>query len=372
MSTWPPHPGNPPYAPHVPPTFEQLVDAVRPALPVADREYHTFYRSPRFAWWKPLAAIALAALGWGLVQLVIGMVWVLWSIAEGKQLPTGMDDLVVTPEFFLINNVGVALAIPVALGAHWAVFGQRPRWLSSVAGGFRWGWFGRCLVWTVPLWVATLAVEFALAPPQDVRWREYTVFMIVVILLTTPFQAAGEEYLMRGLQQRAVGSWFRNPVIGWVVATIVSSLTFMSLHLAQDVWLNAYYLVFGVAMSWLVWRSGGLEAAVAVHVVNNMTAEALMPFTDFSGMMDRSAGAGDATVLIGMGVMVAATALLTWQARRRGLTTASAPGRAQVEAAGRQVTPSRWTTRGWRPNCWAGRCWPSWQCTCWRVPWLPP
>ena len=343
MSTWPPDPGYPanppapPYPPYVPPTFEQLADAVRPALPVADREYHSFYRSPRFAWWKPLAAIMLAALGWGMVQLTLGLVWFLWTMAAGNPVPTGLDDMVMTPDFFLINNLGIALAIPVALGAHWAVFGQRPRWLSSVAGGFRWGWFGRCVAWTLPMWVGVLAVELALAPPEDVRWREYTIFMVVVILVTTPFQAAGEEYLMRGLQQRAVGSWFRNPVVGWVVSTIVSSLTFMSLHLAQDIWLNIYYLAFGVGASWLVWRSGGLEAAVAIHVVNNMVSEVLMPFTDFSGMLDRTAGTADATILFNVAVMVGAIALLTWQARRHGLATASAPGRAQVEAAAQQA-----------------------------------
>jgi len=308
---------------------------------VEEREYHTFYRAPRFAWWKPVAALVLAAFAWFVIQIVIGFVWVGSTLAGGGALPMTMDDLEMTPDFFLLNNVGIALAIPIALGSHWLVFGQRPRWLSSVTGGFRWAWFARCVAWTLPLWLAVLAFELVLAPPQDVRWREYTVFMIVVILLTTPFQAAGEEFLMRGLQQRAVGSWFRNPIVGWLVATTVSSITFMSLHLAQDVWLNAYYVVFGVVASWIVWRTGGLEAAVAIHVVNNMVAEALMPFTDFSGMLDRSAGAADPTVLINMGVLVAAVALLTWQARRRGLTTASAPGRAEVEAAARQAFPTR-------------------------------
>ena len=43
--------------------------------------------------------------------------------------------------------------------------------------------------------------------------------------------------------------------------------------------------------------TGGLEASIAWHVVNNLSAMWVLPFVDFSHLMDRSAGAvglGDA------------------------------------------------------------------------------
>lgn len=324
MSAWSPQA-------HPPPPPEQVEAALRPALPTVERRYHDFYRTPRNAWWKPLAVLAFG-LAWFVVISVIGLVGMALDGTLSRSLDaaqSGQDPasvVVMTPTLFLANNVGLALAIPTAMLAQWAVWGQRPRWLSSVAGGFRWRWFARCLAWALPPLLALVTIEYLIEPATDVRWRDYTVLMIVGILVTTPFQAAGEEYLLRGLLQRATASWFRNATVGWVASTVVGSLVFMGLHLAQDPWLNVFYFAFGVLASWIAWRTGGLEASVALHVVNNMVAEALMPFTDFSGMLDRSAGQGSPVLLVHLAVLAMVVALLAWQARRRQVVVASAPG----------------------------------------------
>ena len=185
--------------------------------------------------------------------------------------------------------------------------------------------------------------------PPDIRARPYTVLLTVGIILTTPFQCAGEEYLFRGLEQRLVASYIRPETLGWILATLVSSATFMWLHSAQDPWLNVYYFAFGVAASWITWRSGGLEASVAIHIVNNVISEAFMPFTDFSGMFDRSVGTGDPLVLIHVAVMVGAVALLTWQARRRGVVNRTAPGADEVGARAGGAALGWWPPDAGRP-----------------------
>ena len=48
------------------------------------------------------------------------------------------------------------------------------------------------------------------------------------MLVTTPLQAAGEEYGARGLIMRSAGSWVASPVPGLIIATIVPSLVFMA------------------------------------------------------------------------------------------------------------------------------------------------
>lgn len=235
------------------------------------------------------------------------------------------DPVKIGPWFFLGNNVALGLSIPLVMLMQWGIMGQRPGWISSIAGRLRWRWLSTCLGAAAAVLLAIAGVEMALSPPGDLQVREYTTLLIVGILVTTPFQAAGEEYLLRGMLTRLVGSYFRNPTLGWVIAAAVSSVTFTWMHAAADWWLNSFYLTFGLAASWVTWRTGGLEAAIAIHVVNNLVAELTLPWSDISGIMDRSAGAGDATILIHVGAIASLAALLTLLGRRRGLTAAPIP-----------------------------------------------
>ncbi len=294
------------------------------AWPVESVAYHQFYRTPRLRWWRPVVAFLLAAALWLMLLLVL----VVPAIMADGVPETGVAGL--GPWAFLANNLWLALAVPVAMLTQWAVFGQRPRWLSSVAGGFRWAWFGRSVAVVLPVWVVLLGVQYLLAPPDDLRVREYTVLLAVGILLTTPFQAAGEEYLLRGLLPRLVGAWIRNPAGSWAASTTVSSLAFTALHFAADPWLNLYYVAFAVAASWLVWRTGGLEAAVAVHVVNNMLSEVILPFSDIGDVFNREVGTGDPTVLLNIGALGLVAGLLAVRGRRAGLQTHSVPARPEM------------------------------------------
>lgn len=278
--------------------------ALRPALPTDPRPYHQFLRTARHRWWKPLVALSMAGAGWFLVMLALAPVGYILDGRSADLQSGGPEQLLrLTPWVFLANNVALASGIPLVLLAQWVVWGQRPGWLSSVEGRFRWGWFARCLAWALPLLAALVGLSLLVVPADDVRWRDHSLLMLVGILLTTPWQAAGEEYMMRGLQQRAVAAWFAHPVAGWVVSTAVASVTFMLLHAAQDPWLNLFYLLFGVVASYAVWRTGGLEAACAIHIANNLSGMALLPFVDFSDLLDRSNGTGDATVLVQLGVV---------------------------------------------------------------------
>ena len=44
----------------------------------------------------------------------------------------------------------------------------------------------------------------------------------MIVVLTTPFQAAGEEYGARGLITRGAGSWFASPRAALLVGTLLS------------------------------------------------------------------------------------------------------------------------------------------------------
>lgn len=308
------------------PLWQPITPHVPAALPKVPTEYHQFWRTERYTWWRPLLALVLSVALWGLAIIVGSIVWVLLETAVTGRPPR--PD-VTTPLLFAVNNVMVGLLVPICLFASWLFTGQRPGWLISIGGGFRWHWVRRCLAIIVPIWLVYMGVQTWLSGVlPTLAPNDWTIFLIVVILLTTPFQAAGEELLLRGVFTRTFGAWIPNPRIGMIVATAASALVFMALHGAGDPWLNAFYCVFAVCASVLVWRTGGLEAAIVIHVVNNMLAEALMPVSDIAEVFNRGAGAGSPWLLIDMSVVVFGSALLYWQAGRMGLARKAAPAAA--------------------------------------------
>lgn len=316
--------------PPAPSAYVHVASPAKPtALPVEAREYHQFYRGPRFRWWKPLAAIAAFVVVWALGSVPPVVAALGWELLHnGGHIPSDVSELN-TPSMFLANNVAIAVGIVAAVLVSWMVYRQRPRWLSSVEGHFRWRVFWRFLAiaiiglgvaWAVEVAVSGGVGEFTVTPAT---WA-----LVVGIVLTTPFQAAGEEYAMRGLVFRSIASWFPNRWVGLVIGIIVNAVAFMFLHGAEDVWLNFYYFFVGTVFSILVWRTGGLEAAIAMHIANNLISEMLLPFqpSAFSHLFDRQAGVAGPEILIQFGVTALVAAVLLWQSSRLKLPRATAPG----------------------------------------------
>lgn len=296
-------------------------------LPVQPRAFHHFYRTPRQSWWRPLVALLAVLVGFVLIAALAGGVALFIDARTGRQ---GLEDInavgvKVTPAFFIANNISLALLIPLSMLIQWAVFRQRPGWLSSLAGRLRWRWLGACLALIAPVYLALHSIVWAVDGLKGLAWGPDTLVMILGILLTTPFQAAGEEYGLRGLVNRSVGGWFSSERLALWLGMALSTALFVLAHGAGDVWLNAFYAVFGALACWLTYRTGGLEAAIALHVVNNMFSLATVPFSDFSGLFDRQAGAGGPAVLVEAPALLIAVGLMLWAAEKRGLPLRTAP-----------------------------------------------
>ncbi|MFT3862498.1 lysostaphin resistance A-like protein [Micropruina sp.] len=107
-----------------------------------------------------------------------------------------------------------------------------------------------------------------------------TLGLLAVGVLIIPLQAAGEEYLFRGLLMQAIGHWLRAPVWG----LLLSVPLFVFGH-SYDAWGLASIGVFAAVATWLTWRTGGLEAAIAMHAVNNAVVFVMAAF----GMGDLNA-----------------------------------------------------------------------------------
>lgn len=338
-------------APIFPPSaYQPLMNqppAFEPSLPITPTSYASFWRTPRWRWWRPVVALALGVVAMFVLALVLSAGAIAFDISRGRLTTQdlanlGLDQL--TASVFLANNLSLAALILVAFFISAVIFKQRPGFLASVSGSLRWGWLGRCVLIVLPLWLIYIGFDWFLTAEaggfDDLAVNQDTWLLVVGILITTPLQSAGEEYGFRGVVNRAIAGFFRNEKAGLVAGLIVSSGVFMWAHSASDLWLNLYYFSFGAASCILVWRTGGLEASIVMHVVNNLLSEAFLPFSDISGLFDRSSGAGGPDVLIGMAVIAVATALIIWQARRRGIAITAAPAASmQVPAAPMSYPP---------------------------------
>ncbi|MFC4532464.1 CPBP family intramembrane glutamic endopeptidase [Sphaerisporangium dianthi] len=266
--------GAPPYYPGPQPWQAAPAPAPWVVPPPSGARYDHLARTAMHRWWRPIAGsavIAVAFLGAGLIVIFVGMV-----VAELAGVPVLLSDdrLFGQPVFELaVLLLSIALVLPVVFLTAWLVQRRPPGTLSSVAGRLRWRWLlvcaGVALVALI-LGQAAMVGTYALTG-EDIGalfgWVGWERFLpgLVVILLLVPFQAAAEEYMFRGWVLQAFGAYVRTPWPG----ILLGAALFTSLHAYTD-WGIIDVFSFGALMGWLAVRTGGLEAPIALHVVNNV------------------------------------------------------------------------------------------------------
>ena len=202
-------------------------------------------------------------------QLMAGLGWLLlrpsgeyrdWLRAVGRfEVPWGM----------LSGHLALATLIPISLGAVLFLHRRRPQWLASVRPWFRWRYLALSMVLAFVLFNAMLFLQHLGQPFPTLRPQpDYWVFL-VLILLTSPVQAAAEEFFFRGYMLQSFHTLApRSPWFG----VICSAALFALFHGTQNLPLFLDRFAFGVLVGVLVVRTGGLEAAIGAHVVNNLMA----------------------------------------------------------------------------------------------------
>ncbi|WP_328701800.1 CPBP family intramembrane glutamic endopeptidase [Aestuariimicrobium ganziense] len=265
--------------------------------------------------------VALALAGYAIfapliAQLVLGLGWLLrgrpdsfssyFRTAMAYELPDGL----------VASHLGLAslIGLSMLLVRWWHRRGVR--WLVSVQPGMRWRYLLGCLLiaavgLNVVLWLGQLGTPWVL----DVDTRPW--LWLLVIILFAPLQAAGEEFFFRGYLMQALGALVTNRWFG----VVLSALVFALFHGVQNTWLFIDRLAFGLLAGALVLITGGLEAAIAAHVANNLFAFGYAVF--FGGVAAtkslREIGPVDAAVDIAGFLVVGLGAW--WLARRMRVAT---------------------------------------------------
>ncbi|MET1004749.1 MAG: CPBP family glutamic-type intramembrane protease [Propionibacteriaceae bacterium] len=301
--------------------------AAKPSpMPDVPREYQQLLRGPRYHWWRVLVAAAVAAaIAIPLMLLAyvpVALVGLVGGVTDPLQW-AGREILKVDnlgPAGFLYVNLSLIVLIPAAGLSIWVAHRIRPRFLSSVQGGIRWRWLLRCLVVVVPVWAIYLGASALVEPATSARPAQWGWLLLIVILLT-PFQAAGEEYFFRGWIMQNVGSWFKHPIVSLVAGLVVSVVAFSAAHGSPNIWILGDLGVFALTAGLATWRTGGLEAGIAIHAVNNIGV--FFTVILLGGWQEAfvSSSSTSTPLVFGIAVLVhaVALALILWQAKRAGI-----------------------------------------------------
>ncbi|HSE70762.1 MAG TPA: CPBP family glutamic-type intramembrane protease [Nocardioidaceae bacterium] len=256
----------------------------RPVLPSfphpAPREYHQMLRTWNYAWWKPVVGIILVALGMVVVAPLVLLPLLMVGVwLEGGPFWSSFEEAAtlqsIGPASLLYLNLTLGSAILVCWLVMRVLHRMRPRWLTSVVPKMRWRFFFICVGFSVVALIAQVVVSVLMPGSQEGdptatvnEFTRTTAILALVVLLTTPLQAAGEEYVFRGYLMQAVGSLFNNR---WV-ALVATATLFAVAHGVQNFPLFFDRFMFGLIAGWLVLRTGGLEAGIAMHILNNFLA----------------------------------------------------------------------------------------------------
>jgi len=310
-----------------------------PLAPDFRPEYHELHRVGRPGWWRSmLGAIVLVALVFGIVPAVLGLAALVALLVGGTsaQDAASMLDISteVTPAGLAAVNVLLGSAILSAWFVQWLFHRLKPRWLSSIAPRLRWRYLLACLPLAVVALVASLGAAL-LVPSGGAGepvgalndFTSTTRDFLIVIALLTPLQAAGEEYVFRGYLTQAFGSLLPWRRVSLVLAVLAPAVLFALAHGFGQSWPVFFdRFAFGVVAGILVIRTGGLEAAIAMHVLNNFFAYALaLSFGDMTESLNATGPSSPWMIVSTLTQSLVYLGLATWVAKVMGVSRQGPP-----------------------------------------------
>ena len=251
--------------------FAPRTDNVPGLLPPDGAVYPQLLRTSEFVWWRSALGVLFGLSMFLLITSLLSRVVTLfaWTITTG--VPYGQYYTQAyafeRPSGMLAANLGIAMLIPIC----WLLMTM----VHSVAPLVVLGTTRPALALSVDLprhrcgraerrFADLLGGHRATQPQCSER------FLGLPDRHRSDLAAAsrsGGDVLPR-LSDAGVGSLVRQP---WF-QVVVSSVVFAFFHGTQNLALFTDRLAFGLLAAILVWRTGGLEAGIAAHVVNNVFA----------------------------------------------------------------------------------------------------
>jgi membrane protease YdiL (CAAX protease family) len=305
--------------------------------------YHRLGRSaPKYAWWKALVTGLIAFALYLALALIATVALLVAALLDPTGVGVDFDLLVVdrvldmsSPLILAFALGSVALMLPAIILAR-LIMGPRPLGLiSSVTGRLRWRWMLRLALPTLLVFALSFAVyvlAFPLAAGEQIVAPQVTAAtwaLLVVTILFVPLQATAEEYVFRGYLMQTIGGWLRHPA--WAILLPIP--LFMAGHI-YDIWGLLDVGVFALWAGWITWRTGGLEAAIVAHVINNGGLFVMSAF----GLVDPNLAEGSP---VGVLTTALTLALVSWFVLRLSKTGGADGGPVQRERTAEALVESQ-------------------------------
>ncbi len=279
---------------------------------------------PSAALWRLLAGcmltvvifIALSTLyGWLCSSFLPASAW--GPDGKGIKAATTPVGALVNLFVFGLLIVALALALPLLHG----------RALPGIIGpgALAWAQARRALLYISGIYIAVSLLPmpdaFAMIPNlSSSRW----ILFLPLTMLGLIIQVSAEELLFRGYLQSQLAARFAHPA-AWM---ILPSILFGLLHYQPGVMGDAAWVIvvwailFGLAAADLTARSGTLGPAIALHLINNLSAIAVIaPQGNFDGLalFTYPFGPGDTALLMQWLPVDLLVLLCSWLAARLAL-----------------------------------------------------
>lgn len=251
-------------------------------LPRHNSDYISMLRTPNFRWWRPLLSLLTLilvhlALAFGSIFLVA------FSIFFTEGATTGFDNFSYLFSFrpasenqglliIAILLFTLVLLIPSVLVAFQVGHARSAAVASSVEIRIRWKWLFTCLGIFIPVMLAGILASVYISTGElfEIKITPHTLIGIVVVFLLVPLQSAAEEFLFRGWFMQNFGAYFKHSRSAWIVVSPISVLLFVLAHGSSSLNTNLFLGSMAVVATLLVWKTGGIEASIAIHAANNI------------------------------------------------------------------------------------------------------
>ncbi|MBN9613261.1 MAG: CPBP family intramembrane metalloprotease [Actinobacteria bacterium] len=292
-------------------------------------EYHQLLRGARrYRWWKPLLALLLGVIYYFTLSTVFGLAVIMPYLATSGANALDPQSIMAlalpdtqNPASMLLTLGSVALMIPAACLAMLSVGLSPARRLWSVALRIRWRWIARTALPAIAALLVMnglgIALQLAFSGGADSGTGGEpphidpvpAIWSAVLVVLLVPLQSTAEEVVYRGMLMQTLGAWlggvrgatgFANFLRGPWLPIAVPAIAFGFSHI-YDVWGWIAVVVMALVAGWLTWRTGGLEAAISLHVVNNVVAFGFM-IVGFGGETAQSESTGGPGSAIGSAI----------------------------------------------------------------------
>ncbi len=240
-------------------------------------------------WWRSLLGVAgIGVIGFVVLPLLLGGVFMLGMALFGMstraisdEFANVADQVALSPTMLAYTLLSLWCVIPVAWLVQRVCHGLPPGTLWSVLARLRLRYLAVCTGMAVLAVALTVGVA-QLLPSTTEAGADVTHGLnaitattwqyLVVVVLLVPLQATAEELVFRGYLMQAWGGLFGGRRAAQTAAVLGSALVFAAMHGTQELPIFLDRFSFGVVAGVLVIVTGGLEAAIALHVVNNLYA----------------------------------------------------------------------------------------------------